>query len=508
MSPFILAILVTLLVSFLFNPRATSFWSRRHPKNDRKLPPGPPALPIIGNLYMLGSLPHRSLYRLSKKYGPIMSMRLGSIPAIVVSSPQAAELFLKTHDVVFASRPIIQASVYLFYGNKGMVFSEYGPYWRSIRKLCTLQLLSPSKIEYFAPMRMEEVRLLVNSLKKAAAAREAVDISLGVGDLIRNMSCKLVFGEANIYEFDLKLLIEEALNLTGAFNIADYVPFLGAFDLQGLKKRMKAFSKKMDKILEKIIDEHEREAQWQKQQQTRDFVDVLLSLMNQPIASNDESLSTLDRTNIKAILQDMIIGSFDTSAVTIEWTLTELLRHPSAMKRLQDELQSVVGLDKMVQEKDLSNLPYLDMVIKESLRLHPVGPLLIPRSCMEEIIIDGYHIPKKARIIVNAWGIGRDPDVWSDNAEEFLPERFAAKSIDIRGRDFEFLPFGSGRRGCPGMQLGLTVVRLVIAQLVHCFNWELPDGVLPGELDMSEVFGLSLPRASHLVVVPKYRLGI
>lgn len=161
-----------------------------------------------------------------------MSMRLGSIPAIVVSSPQAAELFLKTHDVVFASRPIIQASVYMCYGNKGMAFSEYGPYWRSIRKLCTLQLLSPSKIEYFAPMRMEEVRLLVNSLKKAAAAREAVDISLGVGDLIRNMSCKLVFGEANIDEFDLKLLIKEALNLTGALNIADYVPFLGAFDLQ------------------------------------------------------------------------------------------------------------------------------------------------------------------------------------------------------------------------------------------------------------------------------------
>lgn len=162
---------------------------------------------------------------------------------------------------------------------------------------------------------------------------------------------------------------------------------------------MKAFSKKMDKILEKIIDEHETEAQWQ--QQIRDFVDVLLSLMNQPIASNDESLSTLDRTNIKAILQDMIIGSFDTSAVTIEWTLTELLRHPSAMKRLQDELQSVVGLDKMVEEKDLSNLPYLDMVIKESLRLHPVVPLLVPRYCLEETMIDGYHIPK-ARIIVNA----------------------------------------------------------------------------------------------------------
>lgn len=161
-----------------------------------------------------------------------MSMRLGSVPAIVVSSPQAAELFLKTHDLLFASRPMLQASLYMSYGNKGVAFSEYGPYWRSVRKLCTLQLLSASKIEYFAPMRREEVGLLVDSLKKAAAAREVVDISLAVGDLIQNMTCRMVFGEAKNSEFDLKPLAKEVLNLAGAFNIADYVPFLGAFDLQ------------------------------------------------------------------------------------------------------------------------------------------------------------------------------------------------------------------------------------------------------------------------------------
>ncbi|KAF2298786.1 hypothetical protein GH714_027631 [Hevea brasiliensis] len=414
MSPFILAILVILLGSFICSLCAASFRPRRQRKNDPQLPPGPPALPIIGNLHMLGKLPHRSLHQLAKKYGPIMSMRLGSVPAIVVSSPQAAELFLKTHDLLFASRPMLQASLYMSYGNKGVVFSEYGPYWRSVRKLCTLQLLSASKIEYFAPMRREEVGLLVDSLKKAAAAREVVDISLAVGDLIQNMTCRMVFGEAKNSEFDLKPLAKEALNLAGAFNIADCVPFLGAFDLQGLTKRMKSFSKAMDTILEKIICEHEREARWKKKQQMKDFVDVLLSLMNQPMTSNEE----------------------------------------------------------------------------------------------EETIIDGYHIPKNARIIVNAWAIGRDPNAWSDNAEEFLPERFADTSIDLRGHDFQLLPFGSGRRGCPGMQLGLTITRFVLAQLVHCFNWELPDGVLPNELDMSEIFGLSMPRANHLVAVPKYRLRV
>ncbi|KAJ9128875.1 hypothetical protein P3X46_034387 [Hevea brasiliensis] len=456
MSPFILAILVILLGSFICSLCAASFRPRRQRKNDPQLPPGPPALPIIGNLHMLGKLPHRSLHQLAKKYGPIMSMRLGSVPAIVVSSPQAAELFLKTHDLLFASRPMLQAFPYVSYGNKGVVFSEYGPYWRSVRKLCTLQLLSASKIEYFAPMRREEVGLLVDSLKKAAAAREVVDISLGVGDLIQNMTCRMVFGEAKNSEFDLKPLARELLNLAGAFNIADYVPFLGAFDLQV-------------------------------------FCYLLLHSHGNFLLS---------------ILIDMILASFDTSATSIEWTLSELLRHPAAMKRLQDELQTVFGLDKMVEEKDLFNLPYLDMVIKESSRLYPVGPLLLPRNCREETIIDGYHIPKNARIIVNAWAIGRDPNAWSDSAEEFLPERFADTSIDLRGHDFQLLPFGSGRRGCPGMQLGLTITRFVLAQLVHCFNWELPDGVLPNELDMSEIFGLSMPRANHLVAVPKYRLRV
>ncbi|KAF2298769.1 hypothetical protein GH714_027018 [Hevea brasiliensis] len=346
---------------------------------------------------MLGKLPHRSLHQLAKKYGPIMSMRLGSVPAIVVSSPQAAELFLKTHDLLFASRPMLQASLYMSYGNKGVAFSEYGPYWRSVRKLCTLQLLSASKIEYFAPMRREEVGLLVDSLKKAAAAREVVDISLAVGDLIQNMTCRMIFGEAKNSEFDLKPLAKEVLNLAGAFNIADYVPFLGAFDLQNFRGMILNFT----------------------------------------------YLHT--------------------------------------------------GIDKTYGYKR---------------KLEVISPLLLPRNCMEETIIDGYHIPKNTRIIVNAWAIGRDPNAWSDNAEEFLPERFADTSIDLRGHDFQLLPFGSGRRGCPGMQLGLTITRFVLAQLVHCFNWELPDGVLPNELDMSEIFGLSVPRANHLVAVPKYRLRV
>ncbi|OMP08150.1 Cytochrome P450 [Corchorus olitorius] len=227
MTPSALALLGLLLLLLLATIYAFFFISR----NGRKLPPGPHGLPIIGNLHMLGTLPHQNLHHLAKKYGPIMSIRLGNVPAIVVSSPHAAELFLKTHDVVFASRPKIQASEYLSYGSKGMAFTEYGPYWRTTRKWCTLHLLSASKVEQFAPVRKAELRSLVETLKKAAAAGDTVDLTQKVGEVIENIMFKMIFGRSN-GTFSLKSVIEETLHLVGAFNLSDYVPFLAPLDLQ------------------------------------------------------------------------------------------------------------------------------------------------------------------------------------------------------------------------------------------------------------------------------------
>lgn len=198
-------------------------------------------------------------------------------------------------------------------------------------------------------------------------------------------------------------------------------------------------------------------------------------------------------------------ASMDTSATTIEWALSELIKHPPMMKKVINELEKVVGMERMVEESDLESLEYLNMVVKETLRLHPVAPLLIPHESMEDCTVDGFHIPQKSRVIVNVWAIGRDPNAWTD-ADNFLPERFMESDIDFRGQHFQFIPFGSGRRGCPGMQLGLTVVRLVLAQLVHCFDWELPDNMLPSDLDMTEEFRITLPRAKHLVAIPTCRL--
>ncbi|KAK9114863.1 hypothetical protein Syun_021660 [Stephania yunnanensis] len=467
------------------------------------LPPGPRGFPIIGNLHLLGDLPHQDLHKLSQKYGPIMHLRLGQVPTIVVSSPESAKQFLKTHDLVFASRPMVQAEKYMGYNFKGLAFSPYGAYWRNMRKLCTLELFTNSKIEMFRPMRKEEVSSLVEIVKGAADAHQVVCVSEMVEKVVEDMTYRMVFG-CKDDRFRFKPIIDEAMKLAGAFNIGDYVPFLAPFDLQGLVRRMKVVAKAFDKILETIIEEHIRDAKDQNAQ-VRDFIDVMLSLMD---SNNYMQDIKLNKDHIKAIIMDVLAAGMDTSVNVVNWALPELLRHPKIMKRVQKELKQVVGMDRMVEETDLPKLNYLNMVIKETMRLHPVAPLLLPHESTEDITINGYYIPKKSQVFINVWAIGRDPNAWLENAEEFNPDRFINVDIDIYGRDFQLIPFGSGRRGCPGMQLGLTVVQLILAQLLHCFKWELPNDMSSCDLDMKEKFALAMSRASPLLAIPTYRINV
>ncbi|PIN13796.1 Cytochrome P450 CYP2 subfamily [Handroanthus impetiginosus] len=452
---------------------------------NKKLPPGPKALPIIGHFHLLGKNPHHDLHHLAKKYGPIIYLRFGFVHTIVISSPAAAELVLKTRDLVFAGRPYHQAAKHLSYDQKNIVFSPYGTYWRNMRKLCTLELLSNLKINQFRPMRRTEIACLVSCLKQAAEQRETVDMSARVLALSGDMTCLMVFGrkfvDGDLDEKGFKAVIEEALEVAALPNLGDYFPFMGVLDLQGLTRRMKELSKIFDGFLERIIDDHARKREEKKEDQ--DFVDTMMRIM----------------------VLDLLIGGMDTSAAAIEWALSELIRHPKVMQKLQKELEQVVGMDQTVEEPHLDKLNYLNLVIKETLRVHPVVPLLIHET-IEDCTIDRFHISKGSRVIVNVWSIGKDPKVWQD-PEKFEPERFVGSNIDLRGQDFELIPFGSGRRGCPGMQLGLTVVRLVVAQLVHCFDWDLPNEMVANDLDMGEHFGLVTGREKHLMAIPTYRLS-
>ncbi|KAI4371977.1 hypothetical protein MLD38_010265 [Melastoma candidum] len=473
-------------------------------KSPLPLPPGPSGLPVLGNLLSLGKDPHRDLDRLSREYGPIMYVRLGLVPTVVVSSPKYAEMVLKTQDLVFASRPPHEGSRIVSYGQRNLTFAPYGPYWRFIRKKCTLELLSASKMSSFRPMRREEIGLLIKDLKKAAADRADVDLSGKISSTGADMSCQMVFGrkymDDEFSERGFKAVIQEAMQLAAAPNIGEFIPFLRPLDLQGLGKKLKHLATVFDVFFEKIIDDHVA-ARQEGRRESRDFVDSMLGIMEE----DDDPEFRVDRRHIKAIMLDMLVASMDTSATAVDWAMVELIRNPRIMKKLQNELESTIGLDRVVEESDLEGLRYLDMVIKETFRLHPVAPLLLPHESTEDCVINGYSIPAKSRLIVNIWSIGRDPSIWSE-AEKFIPERFEESSVDVRGRDFQLLPFGAGRRGCPGLQLGLTLVRLMLAQLVHCFDWELPDGVRPSDLDMREEFGITVPRAEHLVVIPTYRL--
>ncbi|KAL1356725.1 cytochrome P450 CYP736A12-like [Arachis hypogaea] len=487
-----------ILTPFVLNPANGS---------SKKLPPGPKPLPIIGNLHILGKLPHRTLETLATKYGPIMSLKLGQVPVVVVSSPEIAKLILKTHDLVFANRPKVQVVETLSYGRKGLVFTEYGGYWRNVRKLCSLQLLSASKVEMFGPLRKKELGMLVNTLKKASDSCEVVDLSQLIGEFAENITFNMILGRSKDNRFDLKGLIHEIMFLVGAFNLADYVPILGTFDLQGLKRRTKKASKAIDEALEHIINDHDHPSSAEFPQDNKDFIDILLSYINQPMDPHDhEQRHVVGRTNIKAIILDLIAGSYDTSSIAIEWAMSELLKNSRIMKKLQNEIEGLVGMNRQVEENDLKKLPYLDMVVKEILRLYPVGPFLVPHESTEDVTINGYFIEKNTRIMVNAWAIGRDPRVWLENNDMFFPERFENNDVDFKGHDFRLIPFGSGRRGCPGMNMGLTTIKITIAQLVHCFSWELPLGMTPENLDMTEEFRLSIPRSKHLLCRPTYRL--
>ncbi|XP_042039990.1 cytochrome P450 71AU50-like [Salvia splendens] len=474
----------------------------RRKKKTKSLPPGPRGIPILGHLHMMGKHPHQDFQRIAKDHGSIMYMRFGFAPIIVVSSPEAAELFLKTHDLVFASRPPHQAGKYLAWDQRNLAFGAYSPYWRNMRKLCTLELLSTLKIISFRPMRREELALFVEFLKEASRQHVAVDLSAKISSLTAEMSCRLVFGkkyaDKDIDERGFKTVIQEWNKLVVVPNLGDYFPFLGVLDLQGLTRKMKAIAKVFDVFFEKVIEDHVRAVN--RAEEAKDIVDTMMSIMQ-----SGESEFQFDRRNIKAIMLDLLLASMDTAAASIDWILSELLRNPSVMKKVQKELEQVVGLKRMVEESDLDQLEYLDMVVKESFRLHPVGPLLIPHYSMEDSKVNGYDIPKGSRIFINTYAIGRDPNVWTD-PEMFIPERFIGSDIDLRGQHFQLLPFGSGRRGCPGMQLGLIQVRLIVSQLVHCFDWQLPNDMSPEELDMNEEVGIVVSRANHLMAIPTFRL--
>eukprot|EP00249_Psilotum_nudum_P023061 c28737_g1_i1 orf=350-1909(-) len=474
-----------------------------------RLPPAPPSKPIIGHLHLLGDLPHVNLCRLAKQYGSLMYLQLGFVGTLVVSSSQMASALFKTHDEMFANRPQTSAGKYISYDYSDIGWAQYGPYWRQLRRLCSTELFGAKRLELFRSVREDEATSMIKIILGFSLERKPVDVIVKISSFASNIISHMVmneryFGEGedgNLDDKEFKEIIEEMFTLFGVFNIGDFLPFLKWLDLQGYQSRMKKVRKRMDNHLDAILQKHRKRRERSTNAEPVDFVDVLLSAAEKDFSPD----LRLTDGGIKAIMLDMFAAGSDTSSVTVEWALAELLKNPNVMQKAQDELDLVVGSDRQVLESDIPELSYLQAIIKETMRLHPAAPLLVPHESAVECQVGGYDIPAKTRLFVNAWAIGRDDAEWAD-ASKFDPERFVGTDIDARGQHFNLIPFGSGRRICPGMSLGLRMIHLAFARLIHAFEWSFPSPLNPQELDMSEKFGLTVTRAQPLLLIAKPRL--
>ncbi|RDX73307.1 Cytochrome P450 71A8, partial [Mucuna pruriens] len=293
--------------------------------------------------------------------------------------------------------------------------------------------------------------------------------------------------------------MEEMVKLLGASVLGDYIPWLDWLGrVNGMYGRAERVAKQIDEFLDEVVDEHVRKRGHDSYcEGQNDFVDILLRLQKR----SDVGFQ-IDRTTIKALT----LVRTETTSTILGWMMAELLRHPIVMQKLQGEVRNVVRDRTHITEEDLNSMHYLKAVVKETFRLHPPAPLLLPRESMQDTKVMDYDIATGTQIIVNAWAIGRDPSFW-DQPQEFQPERFLNSSIDIKGHDFHVIPFGAGRRSCPGIMFAMSVNELVLANLVHQFNWAVPSGAVGDRtMDMAETTGLSVHRKFPLVAIasPSY----
>ncbi|XP_038880557.1 cytochrome P450 736A117-like [Benincasa hispida] len=476
-----IVILIFLLQKWLLSSSKTS-------------PPSPPKLPIFGHLLSLGSLPHLTLLNYAHRHGPLFLLRLGSVPTIVVSSADLARDIMKTHDLIFANRPKSSMSQKILYSSRDIAASPYGEYWRQMKSICVLHLLSNKRVQSFCSVREEEVKSMIEKIQHNPVSVNLTEI---FSCLTNDVICRVCLGRKyRVGEEGMRFrgLLMEFVELFGSFCIRDFIPWLGWIDgITGMDSKANRVAKELDGFFDRVIEDHMNpENRDQNCEEHKDLVDVLLWIQR------ENSLGfPLVMDSIKAIILDMFAAGTDTTYTVLEWAMSELLKHPETMKKLKNEIREIKGDHKRcyVNENDLEKMVYLKAVIKETLRLHPPIPLLVPRESIRPIKLRGYDINPGTRVIINAWAIGRDPKLWGE-AEEFRPERFMNNSIDFKGQDFELIPFGAGRRGCPGIVFATAINEIALANLVHKFDWMVPNGE---GLDMTGAFGLTIHRNFPLV---------
>ncbi|CAL5001707.1 unnamed protein product [Urochloa decumbens] len=478
---------------------------RRHGTGASRLPPGPRPLLLVGNLLDLrhGHL-HHALAGLALSHGaPVMRLKLGLTTAVVVSSRAAAAEAFTRHDRRLAARAVPDATRALGFSERSMVWlPSSDPRWKALRGVVAAHVFSPRRLAAARGARERKVRDLVSYFRGRAAVREAVELGDAVYGGVLNLVSSALFS-ADVVDVGsessagLREAVEDLVELVAKPNVSDLFPFLRRLDLQGRRRHGARRIEKVFRVLDGIIDRRLDEAKTSMaKQQQEDFLGTLLELT---------STGKITREDVTTILFDVFTAGSDTIAITVEWAMAELLRNPSAMARAREELDGALGgKQEAVEEADVARLPYLQAVVKEAMRLHPVAPLLLPHLAVEDgVEIGGYTVPKGSTVIFNAWAIMRDPEVW-ERPEEFVPERFL-DSVELRAKDYEFIPFGAGRRLCPGLPMAERVVPHIVASLLHGFDCRLPEGVSNEQLDLSEKFTTANVLAVPLRAVPVVR---
>ncbi|KAL0357552.1 UNVERIFIED_CONTAM: cytochrome [Sesamum calycinum] len=439
------------------------------------LPPGPPGLPFIGNLHQFDAqYPHKYLNNLSKQYGPLMSMKLGSRPVLVISSANVVKEIMKSHDIVFSGRPTHVAMQRLSYNGLDIAFSSYNDQWREMRKVSNLHLFSPKQVELFRPVREDEVSRMINKISRDASLSRVTNLSEMMNTMTSNTICRVALGKSTVDEGFASRFYELFHDLQGvlvAFCVEDYFPLLGWIDkVSGMKKRLEKLFTELDSFFEEIIDEHLDKNRPKSME--GNILGILLGLQRDGLSS-----IPLTKDHVKAVILDILVGGTDANAAITVWGMTALMKSPITMKKAQTEIRKL-GKKDLIDENDIASLPYLRAIIKEIFRLYPPVPLLVPRETLQKCTINGYEIqPKTLR------------DSWSE--------------IDVRGHDPEVIPFGIGRRGCPGMLMGMAAVELALANLLSAFDWELPAGMKEEDLDLEVMPGMTMHKKNALCLVAK-----
>ncbi|KAA0037925.1 geraniol 8-hydroxylase-like [Cucumis melo var. makuwa] len=464
--------------------------------SSNKLPPGPNPLPLIGNLLDLGDKPHKSLATMAKVHGQIISLKLGRVTAVVISSSAMAKEVLQTNDQFLCNRTVPDALTAHSHHELGFPWIPVSSLWRNYRKICNNMLFAGKILDMNENLRRKKVEELVEIVRKSALKGEAVDLGRLVFTTTLNLLSNTILSvdladPSSELAKEFKKYVWGIMEEAGKPNLSDYFPMLRKFDIQGMRKRMEIHMRNVLNILDSMIKQRMKQQELNPDSVPKN--DLLHCLLK-----NDTD-TKIDGNQMIHLLLVLFVAGSDTTSSTLQWAMAELLRNPDKLAKAQAEIRKLVlEKNRIVEEADIPRLPYLQAVVKETFRLHPVVPLLLPRKAQQEVEIASFTIPKDAQIMINIWAMGRDPTKW-ENPECFEPERFLGSEIDVRGRSFELIPFGGGRRICPGIPLAMRMMHLILGSLISFFDWKVEDGF---EVNMEDKFGITVEMAHPLRAIP------